>query len=78
MSDYSSRTFAKQNRFKVSSRDSSPFGIKVFFKYSENTLVSKNTKLSSTLRWLDAINIVVLKLNYSLKLQKFTSKPELI
>jgi hypothetical protein len=48
-----------------------PFGVKVFLKYSENTLVSKNTKVLNTLRCLDAINIVVLKLEYSLKVWVF-------
>jgi hypothetical protein len=47
------------------------FGFKVFLKYSENTLVSKNTKLLNTLRCLDTINVVVYKLKYSPKLRFF-------
>ena len=45
-----------------------PFGIKVFLKYTENTLVSKNTEVLNTSRCLDPINNVVLKLKYCPKL----------
>jgi hypothetical protein len=38
---------------------------------AENTLVSENTEVLNTLRCLDAINIAVLKLEYSLKVWGF-------
>jgi hypothetical protein len=38
-----------------------PFGIRVILKYSVNTSVSKNTKVSNTLRCLGLANTLVLE-----------------
>jgi hypothetical protein len=57
--------------FEKEDETKAPFDMTIFLKYSENNLVSKNTKVLNTLRCLDAINIVVLKLEYSLKVWVF-------
>jgi hypothetical protein len=50
-------------------KSKAPVGIALFLKYLENILLSENTEVLSTLRWLDAI--VVSKLKYSPKLWFF-------
>jgi hypothetical protein len=47
------------------------FGIKKILVYLENTSVPGNTEVFNTLRCLLQVNIVILKLKYSLKLWFF-------
>jgi hypothetical protein len=66
--------FYIQQSYRISSKRLGPclaLLLKYFLKYLENTLVYTNTKVLNTLRCLDAINTMVLKLKYYPKIQIF-------